>query len=148
MIGVTEYLADVEACLHSPLDYPAKALFMGLRLVAHYYGRNEAVIASAALDAAGLPNFVHGYDVMAARPYYEFALGGYRVMAVAEDIADAVAILHEARRSPLLDGEHLVTQYLPWGVIGVATLALWGFILFVPYRHRWQSVGGDAAIAR
>lgn len=78
---------------------------MGLRLVAHYFERIEALIVSATLDAAGIPNWVHAYQLICVQPFYTFPLGGYRVLVVEDDLGDAVSVLHEARANPLTDGE-------------------------------------------
>ena len=87
---------------------------MGLRLVAHYFDRNEALIVSAALDAAGIPNFVENHEQNANQPFEQVALGGFRLLVCEEDLSDALAVIEEARRTPSLEGERLVQQTFVW----------------------------------
>jgi hypothetical protein len=88
---------------------------MGLRLLAHYYDRSEALVASAALDAAGIPTFVENHEQNANLPFEQIALGGFRLMVCEQDIADALSVLGDARGAPLLEGERLSqrTYWLP-----------------------------------
>jgi hypothetical protein len=117
---------------------------MGLRLVAHYYDRNEALIVSAVLDAAGIPNFVHAYEMLSIQPWYEVAFGGYRVMVVEDDLVLAVDVLRESRAHPILEGDVLVTHYHPAFMIAAwITLIFGGFVLFIPYQsHSWRVRAG------
>lgn len=113
---------------------------MGLRLVAHYIDRNEALIASAALDAAGVPNFLESYHQLCLQGFYELAFGGFRLTVCEQDLADAVAILEEAWRRPLREGEQLVTHYYVFPpVLALATLWFYDFVFFLPFRtHSWR----------
>lgn len=79
---------------------------MGLRLVAHYLEPIEASIASSAVDAAGIPCFVHGFQLVSIQPDYTFAFGGYRLFVCDEDFAAALDVLAEAKANPLKEGEH------------------------------------------
>ena len=96
---------------------------MGLGLVAHYYDRAEALIVSATLDAAGVPNWVENYHQNVLQPFHEIALGGYRVIVVCEGLSDAVALIHEARRAPITDGGELIAEPL------LPPLAGWLYLL-------------------
>ena len=118
---------------------------MGLRLVAHYFDRGEALVVSSALDAAGIPAFVHGLDLLTMQPFYEFAFGGCRVVVSEDDLAQAVEVIREARRKPIFEGERLVTRHhIAFGVAPILTFILWDWILFLPYRgHEWRSVEGQ-----
>jgi hypothetical protein len=46
---------------------------MGLALVAHYFGRSEALVVWSVIDCAGVPAFVHGLDILTMRPWDEGA---------------------------------------------------------------------------
>lgn len=110
---------------------------MGLRLLAHYYDRTEALIVSSVLNAEGVPNFVHSYDVLSALYFYEMAFGGYRIMVAEDDLAAAVQIVRAARAAPLLEGERLSTHHLLWPSL-VLSYLVW---MPLPLRlHRWFDV--------
>ena len=119
---------------------------MGLRLVARHYDRSEALVASAALDAAGIPNWVEGFNQVAIQPFHEIALQGYRLMVVDHDVADAVAVLREAMRKRSFEGERLSVDYR----LGL-TMLLWlvpFFFFLVPLylpmkRHKWHDVSEE-----
>lgn len=115
---------------------------MGLRLVAHYFDRCEAQIVASALDAAGIPAFVHGLDVLTVQPYYEVAFSGYRVMACEDDLAAAVAVLREARRKPIHEGERLVTNHhILFGIAPLLTFFMGNWVLYLPFRtHDWRTL--------
>lgn len=116
---------------------------MGLRLVSHYFERNEALIAHSALDAVGIPAFLHGFDVMSMRPWNEVAFGGYRLMVVEDDLGAAVDVLQEARRNPLLEGERLVTRhYVAVALVPLLAFFVWGWLPFLPFRgYDWRAPG-------
>jgi hypothetical protein len=84
---------------------------MGLRLVAHYYDRVEALIAFSAIDAAGVPVFLESSALLAVDIGYIGAVGGYRVVVCEPDLAAAVAVLDEARAAPILEGEVLDVEH-------------------------------------
>lgn len=96
----------------------------------------------SALDAAGIPAFVHGLDILTIQPWYEFAFGGYRVLVSADDLSLAVEVIREARRKPILEGERLVTRHhIAFAVAPILTFIVWDWILFLPYRgHVWRTV--------
>lgn len=69
---------------------------MGLGLVAHYFDRNEALIAVSVLGAAGLAGFLINSAQISVQPFHEVALGGFRLMVVDEELEAALAVLQEA----------------------------------------------------
>lgn len=130
---------------------------MGLRLVAHYYDRVEALIVSATLDAVGIPNWVENYLQNAVQPFHEIGLGGYRIMVCSEDMGDAVDTITRAVASPISEGGKLIRSPILWPVFawllpvlpflrdawGMLALTGWvaGFFiwLLLPVKHReWR----------
>ena len=84
---------------------------MGLRLVAHYYDRVEALLAFSVLDAAGIPVFLESSALLTVDPGYLGAVGGFRVVVCEQDLEAAVAVLGEARAHPLTEGEPLHVEF-------------------------------------
>ena len=84
---------------------------MGLRLVAHYYDRVEALIAFSAIDASGIPAFLESSALLTVDPGYLGAVGGFRVVVCEQDLEAAVAVLNEARAHPLNEGEPLHVEF-------------------------------------
>ncbi|MES1199109.1 MAG: hypothetical protein ABUS48_03925 [Pseudomonadota bacterium] len=86
---------------------------MGLRLLAHYYDLNEALIVKSALDSAGVCAFLHGYPVsaIAISPWDRIAMGGFRIMVVQEELMVALAAMREARLSQSFEGERLAVNH-------------------------------------
>ena len=116
---------------------------MGLRLVARYYDRSEAVVASAALDAAGMPNWIESFNQIAVQPFWEIALHGYRLMVVEEELAAALSVIEEARRTRSFEGERLSKHHLTLVtfVLFFATGFWFADTLFLPLqRHKWHDV--------
>ena len=108
---------------------------MGLRLVAVFYDRSEAMVAAGALDASGIPTFVQNYWHNSVRPFGEIALGGYRMMVCEEDLAGALAVIEEARAKRSFEGERLTTHAL----IEVSLLLFVLSGVLIPFRwHRWR----------
>jgi hypothetical protein len=118
---------------------------MGLRLVAHYYDRMEALIVSATLDAAGVPNFVENYNQVALKPFEEIALGGYRLMVCEQDLDIALNIIGEARTKRSFEGERLSTySAFDLSMLIILVLSIFapvGPVMFFPIRwHKWHRV--------
>lgn len=118
---------------------------MGLRLVAHYYDRVEALVVSSALDAAGVPNFVENFNQMAVKPFEEVALGGYRLMVCEQDLQYALDVLAEARAKRSFEGERLSTySAFDLSMLLIIVLTILTSIpigIFIPFRwHKWHSV--------
>lgn len=110
---------------------------MGLRLVAHYFDRTEAYIAWSVLDAAGIFALIQGEDIIRLYPQHEIAFGGFRLVTVAEELEHANAVLEEARRKPLLEGERFVRRHRL--VVTLLWFLLSGFPM--PLRsHEWREV--------
>lgn len=119
---------------------------MGLVLLAHFYERNEALIAAGALEAAGVTVFVENARQMGVQPLYEIALGGYRLMVPEEELGTALAVIEEARRNPVREGGSLTQRtYL---LLSLALTLL--MMVVLPFRtSRWHEVqGGDEPPAR
>ena len=81
--------------------------------------------------------FLHGHDVNAIRPLHESAFGGYRLMAVEEELALAVAVIQEARRKPIYVGERLSKNHML-----AATILIFALTRFWPplRRYKWHDV--------
>jgi hypothetical protein len=110
---------------------------MGLRLVAHHYNRNEALIVSGVLDAAGIANFLENAAQNSVQPFYEIALGGYRLLVCEQDLADALAIIDEARRKRSFEGERLSQR--TYIMVSLLLFMFCGW--FLPFRtSTWHEV--------
>jgi len=110
---------------------------MGLRLVAHFYERNEALIALGVLEAAGLVAFLENQAQMSVLPLEEIARGGYRLMAPQEEVEAAVAVLREARRKRSFEGERLSQRTF----LALALLMFFSIGVFLPFRtSKWHDV--------
>lgn len=115
---------------------------MGLRLVAHYLDRSEAVVVSSVLDAAGVPNFIENFQQVWVHPLEEIAMGGFRLMVRKEDLSVALEILREARANPAPCEEVLTVRHFPltFAIFHMAQLMLVGLFLWVPMRqYLWRS---------
>lgn len=105
------------------------------------YDRSEALVMSSCLDAAGVPNWVFGAELININPFHEIAFGGYRLFVQQPDLDAALGVLREARMKPLLEGErlskhHIITPHL---LITVMTLAIW--VWAIPLRrYVWHAV--------
>lgn len=109
---------------------------MGLRLLAHYFDRNEALIVSGVLDAAGVTNFLHNSAQISIYPFHEIAYGGYRIVVCEEELLDALNVIDEARRKRSFEGERLVQR--AYIVPSLVLLALFGIVL--PFRtSKWHA---------
>ncbi len=108
---------------------------MGLRLVAVYYDRSEALVVASALDASGIPTFVQNYWHNSVKPLSEIGLGGYRVMVCDQDLFNALAVLREAQATRSFEGERLTTHSL----FEFSALLFILIGAFIPIRwHRWR----------
>lgn len=103
---------------------------MGMVLLARFYERNEALIVAGALEAAGVVVFVENGRQVELQPFHEIALGGYRLMVPEEELGQALAVIDEARRSPIIEGGTLSQRTYIFGSLLI--LVLFGF--FVPLR--------------
>lgn len=119
---------------------------MGLRLLAHFYERNEALIVAGALESAGLVVFVENARQMGVQPFYEIALGGYRLMVPEEELGPALAVIEEARRNPVREGGKLTQR--TYILLSLALTLLTMVVL--PFRtSKWhEDQGGGEPPAR
>jgi hypothetical protein len=83
---------------------------MGLRALAYYLERTEAVIAQSVLADAGMLAIIRNEDMLRALPYYTLAFGGYCLLVSEIDLEDAAAVLRDAVANPLNEGETLVVS--------------------------------------
>lgn len=113
---------------------------MGIALIAHYYDRTEGLIATSALDAAGVVTFAMSSEIVGVQPFHEIAYGGYRIYACDEDVAAAVTVLTEARAKPLFGDERLSTHHLL--IPSLLITCLFGAPMPLR-RHRWHDVTAD-----
>ena len=110
---------------------------MALRLLAHFYERNEALIACGALEAAGVYAVLINRAQIEIMPFHEIALGGYRLMVMEEELASAVGVLREARAKRSFEGERLSQRTY----IGVSIILLFLIGMFMPFRtSKWHDV--------
>lgn len=112
---------------------------MAMRLLAHYFDRNEALIVSGVLDAAGVPNFLNS-PALGILPLHDIALGGHRIMVPADEVENAIAVLEEAWRTRSFEGERLsqrsyfAMSFLIYFLMGVP----------LPFRtSQWHDVSAD-----
>ena len=110
---------------------------MGLRLVAHYFDRNEALIALGAIEAAGVVAFLENQAQNSVMPFEEIARGGYRLMAPEQEIETAIAVLEDAKRTRSFEGERLSQRTY----IALSLLLLMTIGTFLPFRtSKWHEV--------
>jgi hypothetical protein len=83
---------------------------MGLRALAYYLDRTEAMVVQSALLDGGILAVVGNEDMLRAMPHLTLAFGGYRVLVSDLEIEEATALLTEARSQPGLEGEKLVVE--------------------------------------
>lgn len=117
---------------------------MTLALVAHYFDRHEALIVSGALDAAGIPNFVHGLEAITQQSWVEIACHGYRIMVVEADLADAVRTVREAQRKRSFEGERLSVDHQTALCLPLAFYFALAGVPFVVKQYKWHDVRASA----
>lgn len=78
---------------------------MGVCAAAVTFDRSEALVISAALDAAGIPNWIWWYNTIWNVPRWTFALYGFRIV-----VEEAVAVLNEAQANPCAAPEEIVIR--------------------------------------
>lgn len=113
---------------------------MGLRLLAVLYERNEALLLRSVLDAAGLLVFLENADQIAVQPFSAIGLGGYRVMVVEEELDAALAVVSEARRNRLFEGERLTRHHVIVPHLLLSALGQFWVWYFPIRRHSWREV--------
>ncbi len=113
---------------------------MGLRLLAHFYERNEALIALGALEATGLVAFLENQAQISVTPFEEIARGGYRLMVPEQEFDAAIAVIDESRRKRSFEGERLSQRTY----IALSLLLLLTVFMFMPLRtSKWHDVTAD-----
>jgi hypothetical protein len=83
---------------------------MGLRALAYYLDRGEALVAQSVLRDAGILAIIRHEDLLRALPYYTLAFGGHCMLVSELELEDAIAVLLEAKANPLEEGETLVMR--------------------------------------
>jgi len=83
---------------------------MGLRALAYYFDRSEALVVRGALEAAGILAIIGNEDFLRVWPHYIGPLSGYRVLVLEFEVEDAVAVIEEALAHPIEEGEILVVR--------------------------------------
>ncbi|PZO56231.1 MAG: hypothetical protein DCF16_00635 [Alphaproteobacteria bacterium] len=118
---------------------------MGLRLVARLYDRSEALVMSSCLDAAGVPHFLFGAEMININPLHEIVYDGYKIIVCDDDLASSLAVLAEAQARPAECDEVLTTRHFPvtFAVFHLAQFLLVGLIFWIPMRrHSWLTAAG------
>ena len=112
---------------------------MGLRALAYYLDRHEAVVAQSVLVGAGMLAIIRNEDMLRVLPYYTLALGGHCLLVSELDLDDAIAVLQEARANPLREGEQIVIEgdYLD-RVLSFAVGWLAGGVAMPIRRRGWR----------
>lgn len=83
---------------------------MGLRALAYYLDRTEAVVVRSVLSDAGVLAVIGNEDMLRLQPWYTLTFGGYRILVSELQLEEAIAVLEEARVNPLTEGETLSVQ--------------------------------------
>lgn len=114
---------------------------MGLRTIARLYDRSEALVMSSCIEAAGIPHWVFGAEMININPFHEIAYDGYKITVCDDDVEGALAVLDEARSNPLLEGERLSKQHVIVPHLLLTFLLGWFWVWAVPVRlYRWREV--------
>ena len=114
---------------------------MGLRIIARLYDRPEALVMSSCLEAAGVPHWVLGAEMININPLQEIVYGGYRLVTQEEHLPVALDILAEAIANPTPCDERLEVTHYPvaFAIFHLAQMVLVGLFLWVPMRsYRWM----------
>ncbi|MBY0563565.1 MAG: hypothetical protein K2P58_05185 [Hyphomonadaceae bacterium] len=83
---------------------------MGLRALAYYLDRPEAVVVQSVLLDAGVLAIIANEDLLRMLPRYTLALGGYRILVSEDDLDLAIALIGEALANPIREGGELVVK--------------------------------------
>jgi hypothetical protein len=118
---------------------------MGVRLAAVAFERSEALVISAALDAAGVPNWIYWYNSLWNLPARLLIYDGFQIVVAEESIEDARAVLREALANPCQEGEILSVS---GNFVDRALSFLVGFLLaggspFVLRSRKWSERSQD-----
>ncbi len=113
---------------------------MGLRIIARMYDRSEALVMSSCLEAAGVPHWVFGAEMININPLHEIAFDGYKLVTAEADLVTALNVLDEALANPAPSDERLEIRRFPisFAVFHLVQLALVLMFLWLPMRrYRW-----------
>jgi hypothetical protein len=114
---------------------------MELRIVARLYDRSETLVMSSCLDAAGVPHWVFGAELININPFHEIAYDGYRIVVNEGELETALAVIAEARINPLLEGERLSKQHIIVPHLLLTLLLGWVWVWAIPLRrYVWHTV--------
>jgi hypothetical protein len=113
---------------------------MGLKLLAHFYERNAALIALGALEANGLVVFLENQAQISVTPFEEIARGGYRLMVPEQELDAAISAIDEAQRNRSFEGERLSQRTY----IALSLFLLLTVFMFLPFRtSKWHDTSRD-----
>lgn len=93
---------------------------------------------SSCLEAAGVPHWVFGAEMININPLHEIAYDGYRLVMQEEDAPAALAVLAEAVANPTPCDESLEIKLFPvtFAAFHLAQLFIVGLLLWLPMRRR------------
>jgi hypothetical protein len=122
---------------------------MGVRLAAVVFDRSEALVISAALDAAGIANWIYWYNTNCNSPAQILVYDGFQVVVAEQSLEEAAAVLDEARANPCADTEVLAVR---GNVFDRIAGFVFGFLLLggapMPLRETsWQPAPQDGHTA-
>ncbi|MBI3439174.1 MAG: hypothetical protein HY054_11110 [Proteobacteria bacterium] len=83
---------------------------MGVRLAALAFERGEALVISATLDAAGIPNWIYWYNSLWNTPARLLIYDGFQIVVTEESFEEAQAVLKEALENPCVGAETLTSR--------------------------------------
>jgi hypothetical protein len=67
---------------------------------------------SSCLDAAGVPHWVFGAEMININPFHEITYDGYKITVCDDDLQQALNVIAEAHENPLREGERLSVRHL------------------------------------
>lgn len=97
---------------------------------------------SSCLEAAGVPHWVFGAEMINIDPLTEIVYDGYKLVTNEEDLPAALAILTEAKANPASCEERLDVRLFPWtfAIFHLSQLMWIGLLLWLPMRrYSWVS---------
>jgi hypothetical protein len=97
---------------------------------------------SSCLDAAGVPNWVFGAEMININPLHEIVYDGYKVVVSEDDLQSALDVLKEAMANPTPCDERLVIRFSPvvFATFHLVQIAMVGMFLWLPMRgYQWLS---------
>lgn len=101
---------------------------------------------SSCLDAAGVPHWVFGAELININPFHDIAYEGYRIVVGDDDLPLAIAVLTEARATSLLEGERLSKRAIivPHLLVTLLYFPFGFWVWYFPLRRfTWHDVSID-----